>query len=97
MGSLPADAGARAVAIDPREPKRVYAASDAGVYRSNDAGQTWEPARRGLPEGGIVALALDPRQPEHLYAAASTGALYASADGAASWSPLPGTADGAGR
>src|SRR5437867_1380544 len=34
---------------DPSNPRRIYIAiSDAGVYRTDDAGKTWRPANRGL-------------------------------------------------
>jgi photosystem II stability/assembly factor-like uncharacterized protein len=78
------------VVIDPKQPQRVYAAGDTGLYRSGDAGETWVAANQGLPTDGIVALALDPRQPQRLYAATATGALYTSDDGANSWRALAG-------
>ena len=74
--------------IEPKQPKRVYAAADSGLYRSDDAGETWQAASAGLPGGGVVALALDPRQPQRLYAATPAGALYLSEDGATSWQAL---------
>lgn len=91
MGSLPASAAATLVLIDPQQPVRVYAADEASLYRSDDAGQTWQPASEGLPSGGVAALALDPRQPQRLYAAATEGSLYVSEDGATTWRPLAGT------
>ena len=95
MGSLPAKTGARVVLIDPKQPKRVYAAGDTGLYRSDDAGETWQAAAQGLPTGGVGALALDPRQSQRLYAATSSGALYLSEDGANTWRSLSGTATNA--
>ena len=97
MGSLPANVGASTVLIDPNNPKRVYAAAETGLYRSDDAGQSWQTADDGLPQGEIRALALDPRQPMRLYAAALTGVLYLTEDGASSWRPLAGSDAGAGR
>ena len=88
MGRLPATTGARSVLIDPKQPQRVYAAGEAGLYRSDDAGETWQAASQGLPTDGIVALTLDPRQPQRLYAATPTGALYLSEDGATAWQTL---------
>ncbi len=97
MGSLPAQTEARVVLIDPTQPERIYAAADTGVYRSDDAGRTWQRAANGLPDGGVEALALDPRQPRRLYAMTATGALFLSEDGADSWQALPGTGSGAKR
>ncbi len=95
MGSLPANAAATLVLIDPKQPSRVYAADTATLYRSNDAGQTWEPASQGLSEP-VTALTLDPRQPERLYALTATGVLYRSEDGATSWAAFPSTETDAG-
>ena len=97
MGRWPAKTEARVVLIDPRQPKRVYAAASMGLYRSDDAGRSWQPADHGLPDGGVAALALDPREPQRLYAATPAGALYLSEDGARSWRTLPGTGSGAKR
>lgn len=97
MGSLPAKAGASLVVIDPKQPDRVYAAGTSGLYRSDDAGQTWQLMTQGLPSGGVTALTLDPRSPDRLYAATSTGALAISTDGARSWRPLAGAAAHAGK
>lgn len=88
MGSLPANAGATFVLIDPKQPARVYAADGTSLYRSDDAGQTWEAADQGLPAEGVAALALDPRQPQQLYAATADGSLYGSEDGASTWEVL---------
>lgn len=88
MGSLPANAGSNVVLIDPTQPERVYAAADSALYRSDDAGQTWETVGQGLPDGGIAALALDPRQPQWLYVAADEGELYTSEDGGTTWRAL---------
>lgn len=92
MGSLPAKAGASLVVIDPKQPERVYAAGTSGLYRSDDAGQTWRPMSQGLPSDGVTALALDPRSPDRLYAAMGNGTLWLSTDGATSWRALPGGA-----
>jgi photosystem II stability/assembly factor-like uncharacterized protein len=90
---LPANAGATVVLIDPEQPERVYAADATMLYRSEDAGQTWQAAGQGLPSAGIAALALDPRQPQRLYAANTNGELYLTEDGATSWRLLVSSVD----
>ena len=97
MGSLPANAAMHALAIDPERPERVYAAGGAGVFRSDDAGRTWESAAQGLPSGAVTALALDPREPQRLFATTVEGALYVSADGAETWQAAAGADAGAGQ
>jgi hypothetical protein len=42
------------VLVHPTDPKRLHVAiSAAGVFRSDDGGQTWRPANRGLRSEGI--------------------------------------------
>ena len=38
----PVNRPVRKIAVDPADPKIVYAATDTGIYRSFDAGGTWE-------------------------------------------------------
>ena len=41
--------GLHTIVLDPSRPERIYIAiSAAGVFRSDDAGQTWRPMNRGL-------------------------------------------------
>jgi len=67
------------ILLDPKTPARMFAAiSAAGVFRTDDSGQTWRPVNRGLQSGGIPApdaevghcvhnLAMHPARPEVLY------------------------------
>lgn len=91
MGSLPAQQSARVTVSDPQHPERVYAAGDSGLFRSDDGGQTWEPASQGVEPSATQAMALDPRQPQRLYLATSAGALYVTEDGASTWQPIAGS------
>ena len=94
MGSLPAQSDARVTVSDPQHPERVYAASGAGLFRSDDGGQTWDAASQGMDSPAVLTIALDPRQPQHLYAAAQSGVLYESDDGASSWRASAGPTTG---
>jgi len=97
VGRLPTDTGTRVVVVDPAQPKKLYAGAEVGVYRSDDAGETWSPASRGLPDGVVEALAMDPWEHQRLYAGTLAGPLYLSEDGADAWRPLAGTGRGAAR
>ena len=91
--------------MDPRNPDVLYAASyqrrrhvwtlinggpESTVYKSTDAGNSWQKANQGLPGGdvGRIGLALAPSQPDTLYAiveAAEGQGLYRSDDAGGSW------------
>ena len=94
MGRLPAQSDVRATVSDPLHPEHVYAASTAGIFRSDDGGQTWAAANQGIDLPDVLTIALDTRQPQHLYAAAASGALYVSDDGASSWRVSAGPSTG---
>jgi len=66
----------------------------AAVYRSRDAGQTWEALRNGLPQEnaffGVLrqAMATDRQAPAGVYFGTNSGALFASSDEGDSWQEL---------
>ena len=76
------------IIVDPRDAKRLYASTWAlysgggGVYRSEDAGRTWNII--GLAHETVRALAQSPTDPKLLLAGALTG-VYRSVDEGASW------------
>lgn len=79
------------IAVDPDRPEIMYAATSAGIFRSADAGQSWEWASEGirdprgfLPRDGARRIAVDPNDPTVLYAATSSG-VFKSVDEAATW------------
>ncbi len=88
MGSLPINSQVNKVVVDPRDPQVVFAAGPAGLFRSKDAGLTWEASGQGLGTTGIVALTLNPAQPDRLYAASADGSLFRSDDNARSWQAI---------
>ena len=66
------------VAIDPRDPNILYAASGGVIFKSTDAGASWNAG----PELGIVgrtfifALAVDPLNPSAVYAATQSEGVF---------------------
>jgi hypothetical protein len=49
------------VARDPLDPDRIYLQHHWGVYRSDDAGATWQPREAGLPSTFGLPLVAHPR------------------------------------
>lgn len=85
------DGVVRALAVDPQDPKRVFAGADAGICLSRDGGAHFE--RLASPADGMTvwALAIDPSDPRHIFAgtgAPSRAAMFRSSDGGASWTRL---------
>ncbi len=73
--------GVRAVAYDPGQPRRVYAATGEGLFLSTNGGEQW--VRVNAPAAKVVALAVT--RSGALYAAAPDGALFRSVDQARTW------------
>jgi len=107
---LPANLSQINIAIAPSAPSRLYAAvatsdpgdyssaAGLGIYRSDDAGESWtrittdpRPALR-IGGGDLTVLRVDSLNPDVLY---STGIVtMKSADGGKSWQPLRGAPGG---
>ena len=74
-----------ALAIDRRDPQVLYAGERlGGVIRSVDGGQTFAAASAGLAGTGVLDLGQDASGT--LFAWMRAGGLFASRDGAATWS-----------
>lgn len=101
QGTLPSEFGFP-IALDANRPDTIFTIVEGQaranisdhftVYRSQDAGTTWEPMTNGLPSGqgvklgvlrhGMCADALDPCG---VYVGTNTGQLFATADRGESW------------
>jgi photosystem II stability/assembly factor-like uncharacterized protein len=90
--------GPSGLAIDPREPGRLYLAAwgrstpqgaeDGGIYLSTDAGATW---RRVLAQDQhVYDVTIDPHDPRVLYAAGFEAAAWRSSDRGLTWRRIPG-------
>jgi hypothetical protein len=77
--------------------------SPAGLFRSEDGGDTWAPVAGfndhpmhstwvqgpGSPIGQLLhSVRVDPRDPGHLYLGVSSGGVFESTDGGSDWRPL---------
>ena len=86
--------GAVCVAVDPHDPRRVYAGTfDDGVHATDDGGESWRAASEGLEDGRVLALAVSRSHQEDgtsvVYAGTEPSNLYRSEDGGRSWRLLP--------
>ena len=94
------------VALDPSNPDIVYAAAyqrrrhvftlidggpESAIYKSTDAGATWNKLKSGLPtvDMGRIGLAVSPADPNVVYAtveaADGKGGIFRSSDKGATW------------
>jgi len=78
-----------------RPPWSIYPPSygpGAGIFKSTDAGESWQPAMSGLPTEhlGRIGLAISAANSNRIYAIvdAKEGGLYRSEDGGAVWAKI---------
>lgn len=86
--------GAQCVAVDPADPNRVYVGTfDDGVYRSLDAGESWQQVSDGIPHKRVLSIAISPSHSERgksvVYAGTEPSNLYRSEDDGQSWQGFP--------
>lgn len=98
--------GVTDVVMDPRNPDVLYAASyqrrrhvwvllnggpEGAIYKSTDAGVTWNKLKSGLPGGdvGRIGLAISPVNPDYVFAIieaqSDKGGFFKSTNRGASW------------
>ena len=74
-----------AVAGDPKDARRFYfGAVNGGVWRTDDAGRTWQPIFDDVNIGSIGAIAVAPSSPSILYVGTGEGKDAVSAGSRAS-------------
>ena len=82
----------------PRQPERLFMQFHGGVYRSDDAGESWDDVADGLPSDFGFPLAIDPADPESAFLIPLTAdtdrvtpdgrvRVYETRDGGSSWAP----------
>jgi photosystem II stability/assembly factor-like uncharacterized protein len=84
VGGLPTDRTVYAIHSHPKAPQRLLAALQEGLYRSEDAGKTWQKIE--VPVGSpVVAFAHHPDDPSRLFAATEESIIVKSTDGGVHW------------
>jgi photosystem II stability/assembly factor-like uncharacterized protein len=87
-------------AIAPSDPRRMYATVDAptlgGIYRSEDAGETWRRTNDEVRVWGrasdFAEVKVDPRNPDVVYSANTS--TYRSSDGGTTFTAIKGAPGG---
>jgi len=77
-----------AIAGAPSDPAILYAASSNQVFKSGDAGSTWNMVSQFGSGVSVVALAVDTGNSSIVYAAASPRGIYKSIDGGVTWTSM---------
>ncbi len=99
--------GCSSIAMDPQHPEILYAGMwdfrrtaydfrsggpGCGLYKSTDAGKTWNKIQNGLPADslGRICVTISPVAPYDIYALVESAksALYKSNDGGANWKQM---------
>ena len=87
------------VARDPANPDTLYLQNHGGLYRSDDAGASWQDVANGVPSDFGFPMVAHPQRSGTAYVIPLDGAegrwtsgghcrVYRTADGGASWEPL---------
>jgi photosystem II stability/assembly factor-like uncharacterized protein len=77
------------VAVDRNDPMELYAVTTAGIFRTTNGGDAWEPLASPVAHGSWnTGIAVDPADSRVLYAsltAAAGAGVYRSSDRGATW------------
>ena len=83
MGGLPANRTVNGFAVDPSNPKIMYVAIRDALFKSADAGASWN--RVGNELKNLAAVTINPKKPNEMYVVTIDGTIYLSADAGMKW------------
>ena len=88
---LHSDCLVRALVSDPRNPQTVYAGTDQGLYRSDEAGAKWQLLDNPMRGSAVWTVAIDPTDSNIVFAGTGTSCtpgIYRSTDSGKSFQRL---------
>jgi photosystem II stability/assembly factor-like uncharacterized protein len=82
------------LAIDPQRPWIIYAGTSApymlrkgrGIFKSMDAGETWQPIPQDLTDAAVFTIVIDSANSNLLYAGTDGEGIFKSGNGGQKWS-----------
>jgi photosystem II stability/assembly factor-like uncharacterized protein len=86
------EASVRCIVMHPHQPNILFAGTEKGLYRSDDAGANWQFVDSALNPYYVWALAIDPVDPDVVFAGTGTptpAMLFRSRDGGRTWEKRP--------
>jgi len=72
------------VAVEPSQPSRIIAGTDAGIYLSQDSGASWTQVLSGMR---VWTVGFDIRNSTNAFAGTDGHGVYASSDAETTWTP----------
>ena len=76
------------IAVDPTEPKTIFAGTNEGIYRSDDQGASFELLDSPLNDCDVWSIAIDNVDTDTIFAGCRPGAVFRSRDGGLSWEKM---------
>jgi len=85
------DKSPECLAVDAHQSGRVYCGTwGSGLWRSDDAGERWDPVGAGISHAEITAVAVSPAERGIVYAGTEPSAVFRSDNGGETWGELSG-------
>ena len=84
-----AHAAARLTASASNSQRAYLAAYEAGVYRTDDGGSTWQPLA-SYPSDYAHSVVVHPGDPQSVFVGSEPAAIFHSGDGGETWAEYPG-------